>query len=109
MSMMQAVQMNPMLFQAFMQKFSPERALIFIMNRLNLNPEDLQKSQEELKQAAEEMQRTQAAAQMLQPNQAGQSAPGAEAKGGPPLGGGSQVPAEVNQLTNPKSGLPPNA
>lgn len=109
MSMMQAVQMNPMLFQAFMQRFSPEKALRFIMNRLNINPDDLEKDQEELKQAAEEMARTQAAAQMLQPNQPGQSAPGAEAKGGPPLGGGSQVPAEVNQLTNPTSGLTPNA
>jgi len=113
MSMMQAVQMNPMLFQAFMQRFSPEKALRFIMNRLNLNPDDLEKSQDELKQAAEEMQRTQEAANMLNPpgggQAAGQSAPGAAAKGGPPLGGGSQVPAEVNQLTNPKSGLPPNA
>jgi len=109
MSMMQAVQMNPMLFQAFMVRFSPDKALRFIMNRLNINPDDLEKDQEELKQAAEEMQRTAAAAQMLQPNQPGQSAPGAEAKGGPPVGGGSQVPAEVNQLTNPTSGLPPNA
>lgn len=110
MSLMQAVQMNPMLFQAFMAKFSPTRALQTLMTKLNINSDELMKTQEEIKGAEAEMERTMAAAKMLNPQggQAGQSAAGAES-GGAPLGGGSQVPAEVNQLTNPKSGLPPNA
>lgn len=110
MSLMQGVQVNPMLFQAFMAKFSPEKALRFIMTRLNINPEDIQKDQEELKQADAEMERTAAAAQMLGQagGQKGASAPGAGA-GPVPMGGGSEVPAQVNQLANPRTGLPPNA
>ena len=115
-ALLQAVQLNPMLFQAFMLRFSPEKTLRTLMHKLNINPDDWSKDQEELAKAAEEMQRTQAASQMLgqaagqAPAQA--SAPGAGGpggEGGAPLGGGSQVPAEVNQLTNPQTGLTPNA
>jgi len=110
MSMLQAVMMNPMLFQAFMMKFSPDKALRTMMNRLNINPDDLQKDQAELRQAEAEMQRTQQAAQMLgqASGQSGASAPTSDAGGAPP-GGGSSVPAEVNQLTNPTSGMTANA
>lgn len=115
MSMMQAVQLNPMLFEAFMMKFSPDRALTTIMTKLNINPDDLQLSPEEQTEAAERMQRTVALGQQMNP-QGGQgqqtgaaSAPGASSPGGAPLGGGSRVPAEINQGMNPSTGLVPNA
>jgi hypothetical protein len=117
MAMMQAVQMNPMLFQAFMMKFSPDRALTTIMTKLNINPDDLQMSPEEMEQAANRMQETLAVGQMMGNGQGGQkpgngaSAPGATtpAPGGAPLGGGSSLPASINQGVNPTTGLVPNA
>jgi len=111
MALMQAVQMNPMLFRAFMMKFSPERALTTIMSKLNINPDDLEMSAEEQQNAAANMQQTVALGQAMNlQGQGGQqaSAPGANA-GGQPLGGGSQVPAQINQGMNPTTGLVPNA
>jgi hypothetical protein len=116
MSMMQAVQMNPMLFRAFMMKFSPDRALTTIMTKLNINPDDLQMTPEEQENAAQNMQETVALGQQLNPPGGGAaqqngaaSAPGASSPGGAPLGGGSSVPAEINQGMNPATGLVPNA
>ena len=101
MSLQQAVMQNPMLFQAFMMKFSPEKTLRHIMRTLNVNPDDIEKDIEEQQQAEQEMKRTQAAAQMLGPQgQNGASAPGA-GSGGAPLGGGSEVPAAINQGAAP--------
>lgn len=110
MALMQAVQSNPMLFQAFMAKFSPDKSLRYLMARLNVNPDDIQKDQQELQQADAEMQRTMGAAAMLGAagGQRGASAPGAPA-GGAPLGEGSEVPAQVNQMQSPTTGLTPNA
>jgi len=107
---MQAVNLNPMLFRAFMMKFSPEKALRTIMTKLNISPDDIQMDLEEQAQAGQAMQETLAMGQMLgQAGRGGQqaSAPGANA-GGAPLGGGSSVPAEINQGMNPTSGLVPN-
>ena len=116
MSMMQAVQLSPMLFQAFMAKFSPDRALTTIMTKLNINPDDLLMTPEEQETAAQRMQDTLAIGQVMQgPKQGGSegngaaSAPGAPAPGGAPLGGGSSVPAQINQSMNPATGLVPNA
>lgn len=110
MSLMQAVQINPMLFQAFMRRMSPDRALDSMMTKLNLNPHDWEKTPEEQRMADQEMQRTAAAAQMIGAagGQGGASAPGAGA-GPNPLGGGSQVPATINQMAAPATGLTPNA
>jgi len=117
MSMMQAVQLNPMLFQAFMAKFSPDRALTTIMTKLNINPDDLQMTPEEMETAAQRMQQTVQLGQAMgtlgpggqQGANSAASAPGASSPGGAPLGGGSSVPAEINQGMNPTTGLVPNA
>lgn len=112
MSMMQAVQLNPMLFQAFMLKFSPDRALTTIMTKLGINPDDLLLSPEEQEEAPQRMQEAVALGQQLNPQgsqNGAASAPGASSPGGAPLGGGSRVPAEINQGMNPSTGLTPNA
>jgi hypothetical protein len=115
MSMMQAVQLNPMLFEAFMMKFSPDRALTTIMTKLNINPDDLQLTPDEQLEAADRMKNVVALGQTMNPKAGGTqgngqaSAPGPNAPSGAPLGGGSQVPAEINQGMNPTTGLVPNA
>jgi len=111
MALMQAVQSNPILFRAFMMKFSGDRALTTIMSKLNINPDDMQQSPEEQDQAPQAMQETMQIGQMLgMGGQGGAAAPGAEGgPGGMPVGGGSEVPAAINQNMNPTSGLTPNA
>jgi hypothetical protein len=115
MSMMQAVQLNPMLFEAFMMKFSPDRALTTIMTKLNINPDDLQLTPDEQLEAADRMKNTVALGNAMNPKAGGTqgngqaAAPGPNAPSGAPLGGGSQVPAEINQGMNPTTGLVPNA
>jgi len=120
MSMLQAVQLSPMLFQAFMTKFSPDRALTTIMTKLNINPDDLMMTPEEMDTAAQRMQQTVQLGQMMNggngpgpsPGQGngGASAPGATgAPPGAPPGGGSSLPAAINQGVNPTTGLVPNA
>lgn len=110
MALMQAVQVNPALFQAFMLEFSPQRTLRAMIKALNLNPKDLKKSKEELANAAIEMQNTQAAAGMLQ--QAGARGSGGESGAGsvsgPTAGGEGTAAAEANQMVSPTSGLAPN-
>jgi hypothetical protein len=110
MALMQAVQVNPILFAKFMQKFSGDKSLRYIMTRLNINPEDIEKDEEELKQAPQDEQAVMGAAAVLGGGgKGGASAAGASAGQGAPLGGGSEVPAAINQLKGPATGLPPNA
>lgn len=107
MALLQAVSVNPALFQVFMQKFSPERALRRLMTSLNVNSEDLEKTPEELANAAQEMQSVAGAAQLL--GQGPQNAEGQAAgvAGGPGTGGSSQT-AAIQQNANPATGMPPN-
>lgn len=114
MALMQACGSNPLLLRSFMVKFSGDKTVRRLMRALNLNPDDVEKDMDELEQAAQEMQQTIGLAQSMNGGQGGQnpagaSAPGAKGQGGSPLGGGSSLPAEINQLTAPKSGLPANA
>ena len=130
MALMQAVQQNPLLFQAFVKKFSADKALRKIMNFLNINIETVEKDSEELAQAAQDMKEMGALSQQIGGGQQGgqqggsqqggppgmnghtppgMSAPGANGVAGSPLGGGSDLAAQVNQYGNPKTGLTPNA
>lgn len=111
MAMQQAVMTNPLLFQEYQRKFSANKSLRYLMTRLNFNPDDLEKDIEELQPDAQnaEMERTIGAANVLgRGGQQGASAPGA-GSGGTPVGGGSEVPAAINQLEGPSTGLPPTA
>jgi hypothetical protein len=108
MALLQAVTVNPMLFQAFMMDFSPKRTLRHLISTLNINPDKIRKSVEERKDMAQEMQRTAAANQML--NQGPQNAenrPGGVASGNGT--GGDSTTASIQQNANPASGLIGNA
>lgn len=102
MAMLQAVTVNPMLFQAFMMKFSPDTTLRRLMHALNINPDDIQKTQEELANLAAEMERTMAASQIT-------GGAGGEQGG---MGGGAGQPglqSNVNQQMRPATGMAFNA
>lgn len=95
MALNQAIGSNPLMLQAFMKRFSADRTIDYLFRLLNINPENVEKSQEEKSAQAqqEEAQRASGAADIT----AGQS-------GGTPAGG-AEVPAEANQMANPLSGL----
>ncbi|PWT71718.1 MAG: hypothetical protein C5B59_17215 [Bacteroidetes bacterium] len=117
-ALMQIVMNNPLLLQAFMKKFSGDKAVEFLMRCLNINPEDIEMSSEEQAQAEQTMQRTQQASNLI--NGPGPGGPQGNAPGR--VGGGQatgkvsntgnagpQVPSEINQLTGPTTGMAGNA
>lgn len=103
MALLQSVGMNPLLFQAFIQRFSPDKTLRYIMRVLNINPEDIEKDQEELDETENQMQQVMMLMQMMQ-GQGGGQTPGL-----PGAGGGDSAQAEVNQEITPSSGMVANS
>lgn len=102
MAIHQAVQMNPALFQAYMQKYSPERALRAMFRALDINPDDLQMSKEEMEQLPQRLQQLPAYAALAGGGQGVMG--GEEASTGQP---GMQ--SEVSQMAMPATGMAPNA
>lgn len=110
MALLQAVGTQPLLLQAFMQKFSPNRTLEHLIRTLNINPENIEKTLEEQSQDAKnaEVQRTQGAAALIgQGPQNSEGEPGGVASG--PGTGGDPQTASIQQAAQPMSGLPGNA
>lgn len=95
--LLQLCMSNPVLLQAFIRRFSGDKILVSAMKMLNLNPRDIEKSDEELSQAGLEMQ----LALMLggaggQKQSSGMSAD---------VTGDASLPAEINQAGNPLTGM----
>ena len=97
MALQQVVGSNPLLLQAFMKRFSPDRMLQYVYKLINVNPENFEKTQDELDMEAQqqEAQRTQGAADLT-----------GGAQGGAQPGGGPG--AQANQMANPLTGLTAN-
>jgi hypothetical protein len=98
MALLQAISANPLLLQAFMIKFSPDRTLTHMLHMLNINPATIQKTPEEMAQQQAEMARTQA----VQPITTNQKA-NANGAGEPGM------PSQINQIQAPTTGMAPNA
>ena len=94
-SLMQIAQANPMLAQALFKKYSPDAILRHMMKLLNFDPTDMERTAEELERLADDMAGMQQFAQVLN---------GPASVNGPGTGGGG-IPAEVNQVSNPLTGL----
>jgi TolA-binding protein len=92
-------------------EYSGSKILRSLMRDLNLDIEEMRKSQEELLQTAQEMQDVERLSGVTGGG-GGQSAAGAAGNGGTPAEGageGSAPAAEINQLAAARSGLTPNA
>jgi len=100
-ALMQIVMNNPLLAQAYQQKFSAERQLEFLMKALNINPEDVEKTQEEIQQNAAELQRTMAMAGAMNPARGGNTPTGNASN----TGTSAPQAGEINQLTTPATGM----
>lgn len=97
MALQQVVGSNPLLLQAFMKKFSPDRMLEYVYRLINVNPENFTKTQDELDLEAQqqEAQRTQGAADLTGGGQGGAQP-------------GGQPASQANQIANPLTGLTAN-
>lgn len=110
MALMQATTLNPMLAREFMTKFSPGKALRSLMRALNLNPDNLEMDPDEQQNAPQAIQETIGLAQAMGGKGSGSASRGSS--GGPSgpdggtLPGASNLPAQINQLQNPTTGLP---
>lgn len=100
MALMQVAGTNPLLLRAFFVKFSPDKVLGHIMKSLNIDPTKLERDAEELLGLPNELAQMQAFAQAT-----GQQGQGASVSG--PGTGGESLPADINQATNPLSGIVP--
>lgn len=108
MALLQAVGTNPMLFQAFMAKFSPDRTLRHLMRTLNLNPETIQRSLEEMQTVGDDIMATAGAAQLLGGGPQNSEGQAVGVAGGPGTGG-DPTTATIQQQANPMTGMVGNA
>lgn len=105
MALLQAVNANPMLLRAFMIRFSGNKALTTIMKYLNINPETIEKSEEELAKLGDEMQETMALGNMMGGGRRGGNENGGGAEGAAQGTGDPAMPAEISQEQNPMTGM----
>jgi hypothetical protein len=97
MAFLQAVMGNPILMQAFMKRFSPDKTITNLMKNLNINPEHLEMTEDEratLQQRVQELP-------MWQQFTGNRPAQG----NAQPAGGEPALPAEINQASNPLTGM----
>jgi hypothetical protein len=107
-ALQQAVRADPILMRAYLMEFSGPKMLRTIMRALNINTDDVKKDKDELAQVQQEVQDV-AMLSGLAGQPGGQSAAGAAGQGGEPLGGGGDTAAQMNQMSNTRTGLTPNA
>lgn len=94
MALMQSVGSNPVMMQAFMERFSPQKTLTFIMKSINLDPTDIENSPEE---AGMVQQRMGQVAQMSQVT-------GGSSQQASPQSGMASTQSEIAQDANPSGG-----
>ena len=106
MALMQAAASNPILLRAFVKKYSGDKTLQAMMRALTLNPDNMQKDPGEMEEVDQEVQETSQLSQMI-------GGPGRKGASGGPSGpdggtmeGQSELPAQINQLQSPTTGLP---
>ena len=102
MALLQAVTTNPLLFQAFFKKYSPDKVLNHMMKMLGINPERIEKDDLELQRLSNDLTEL----QQLLPFVSGPQGGGeAAAAGGQQSGGGDPTTAEIAAVGNPTAGL----
>lgn len=102
MALLQAVTTNPLLFQAFFKKYSPDKVLNHMMKMLGINPERLEKDDHEIARLTEDLRELKALLPFVSRPKGG----GANAEqGGTSSGGGDPTSAEISAVGNPSAGL----
>lgn len=102
MAAMQVIMSNPALMQAFMAKFSADKALNKIFTSLNVDPMDIQMDATEMQQAPQRMQQTLKLAQSMGLTKGIMGGSEGRTTGAPGL------QSEISQMGGPATGLSPS-
>jgi hypothetical protein len=104
MALLQAVTTNPLLFQAFFKKYSPDKVLNHMMKMLGINPERIEKDDAEIRRLDQDLSELMQLSQFVQ-GPAGGGAQAAAAGTSGQSGGGDPTTAEISAVGNPTAGL----
>ena len=107
MGLMQAVGANPMLMQAFWAKYSPDKIINQAMKQLNMNPDDILMTPEELEAMPQRLAQLMMFAQItggMKGQQAQDGTGGMEAAGGAQM---QEIRSTQGQQANPMTGMKP--
>ena len=104
MALLQAVTTNPLLFQAFFKKYSPDKVLNHMMKMLGINPERIEKDDMELQRLSQDLTELQQLLPFVSKPKGGGAQAGAQGSSGQ-SGGGDPTTAEIASVGNPTSGL----
>jgi hypothetical protein len=100
-ALMQMAAGNPILMQAFMKRFSGDKMLTSLMKFLNMNPDHFEMDEAEKAQAGNTQQQVLQLSQMMGGGAGGQNGSVQQEQ----MGGEPGIPAEINQLINPMTGM----
>lgn len=99
MALLQGIGANPLLLMAFFKTYAPESILAHLIKSLNIDPEQIKRDEESLMGVPMELAQLEAFTRVMQPK-AGMEPQSASTVGE------SSLPAEINQMTNPLTGIP---
>lgn len=106
-ALMQMVGTNPILLQAFFTRYDPAAVLSYMMKTLQLDPGDFERAKQEEPRPPEADMATLGMFQQMAGPASSTGAPGGGVGG--PGTGGAPMPAEINQMVNPATGMSGNA
>jgi len=105
MALLQSISTNPLLLQAFFQKYSPDKLLAHIMKTLAVNPDQMYRDEQEMSKIQSDLQTLPA----FQALTSGANTGGGGGQGGAGMSaqtvGEPELPAEISAVSNPTSGL----
>lgn len=102
MALLQAVTTNPLLFQAFFKKYSPDKVLNHMMKMLGINPLRIEKDDQELGRLSEDLKELEQLLPFVGKPRGGGDKAGSQGNTG---AGGDTITAQINAVGNPSSGL----
>ncbi len=100
MALLQGIGANPILLMEFFKVYAPGSVLAHLIKSLNIDPEQIKRDEKSLQGIPTELEQLAVFNQVVSPK-AGQN-PGQS----PTTTGESSLPAEINQMTNPLTGIP---
>lgn len=106
MALVQAIGSNPILLMAFFKNYAPELVLNHMIKSLSIDPEQLIRDSESLTNLPMELMQLQIFNQMALPQKGGQQGPGGQNPAVNMNAGGASLGAQVNQMSNPLTGIP---
>ena len=104
MALMQAIGSNPILLMSFFKKYGPDLVLDHMVKSLAIDPEQMKRDSESLMHLPMELLQLQAFQQVVMPPKA--SGAGGQNPAINADAGGSSLGAQINQMSNPLTGIP---